>query len=213
MPSIIFHPHPGRPLSHVPGTRRLRRGQRRPRLLRRLRRHPHRRRATRATALSSAAAAATNPHAAIDAYAPPADRPGHRRTHLRPRRRIQAPHPRLPAALARPGEGRHQMASARSSTPSGTSAPAARASRSGSCSARCPRRKSSTSSTSPTSRDALTREQALDILRAGEDGRQPGSPQLEVTATPRTPPRRDGWATATRNWSGSARRPPPRLLA
>ena len=56
-------------------------------------------------------------------------------------------------------------------------------------------------------RDALTEDEALAILRAAEGGRAERTAQLLETDTPRTPPRRAGWATTTPSWPGCAGRP------
>lgn len=57
--------------------------------------------------------------------------------------------------------------------------------------------------------DALTPDEALEILRAAEPGRAERAARLRAEGTRRTPPRPVGWATATTSWSDWPRRPSP----
>ena len=61
--------------------------------------------------------------------------------------------------------------------------------------------------------DALTPEEALDILRRAEPGVRSGPRSCSSAATRRTPPPRAGSATTTRSWSGWAARPSPTASA
>ena len=85
-----------------------------------------------------------------------------------------------------------------SSTPSGICRPRSKASRSGSCSSTCRPSSSSRASRSATSRDALTPDEALGILRrARADAGPRAKPRCARRATPPTRPRRAGSATPT----------------